>query len=294
MVARNVIALNTTTPQAEVPQTGDTYEMPGDVNITGDLTITGGISGGIVALTGGTLTKTLNAAGAGDFTTMAELVTWLDSLHAVGATVDITVIAGTYSYDQTISVGTKYAELYIHTQNSNDCTVNTVADPLFEVTNSSLRLQNMIFHDTDYQDDELIKCYAGSSFSLINCTTSGFTRVAYAAASRMYITGGTHDDNNDCFEYDQGSSGDVRNVTISNAAGFGISVNSGAQVYARTNNTITNSGTAFEIFTLGSGIILVSTPTLSGNSTDYNIPLNEIQYYGGYIADGTGPLSFKV
>jgi hypothetical protein len=43
MATREVVTLNETTPQLEVPQAGDTYEMPRDVNITGDLTVTGSI-----------------------------------------------------------------------------------------------------------------------------------------------------------------------------------------------------------------------------------------------------------
>jgi len=41
MATREVVCLNETTPQLEVPQAADTYEMPRDVNITGDLTVTG-------------------------------------------------------------------------------------------------------------------------------------------------------------------------------------------------------------------------------------------------------------
>ncbi|MBU8921779.1 MAG: hypothetical protein KOO63_08165 [Bacteroidales bacterium] len=41
MAAREVITLNETTPQLEAPQAGDSYEMPRDVNITGNLTVTG-------------------------------------------------------------------------------------------------------------------------------------------------------------------------------------------------------------------------------------------------------------
>jgi len=44
MTAREVVSLNEVTPQLEVPQAGDTYEMPRDVNITGDLTVTGNIN----------------------------------------------------------------------------------------------------------------------------------------------------------------------------------------------------------------------------------------------------------
>jgi len=43
MAAKEVLSLDEIVPQALVPQAGDTYEMPRDVNITGDLTVTGTI-----------------------------------------------------------------------------------------------------------------------------------------------------------------------------------------------------------------------------------------------------------
>lgn len=52
MAAREVLTLNEQTPQIEVPQSGDTYEMPRDVNITGSLTITGTVDGRDVAADG--------------------------------------------------------------------------------------------------------------------------------------------------------------------------------------------------------------------------------------------------
>ena len=39
MVAREVIALNESTPQLEAAQTGDTYELPRNTNVTGNLSI---------------------------------------------------------------------------------------------------------------------------------------------------------------------------------------------------------------------------------------------------------------
>ena len=43
MAAKEVLSLDEIVPQALVPQVGDTYEMPRDVNITGNLTVTGTI-----------------------------------------------------------------------------------------------------------------------------------------------------------------------------------------------------------------------------------------------------------
>ena len=41
MTAREVLVLNEATPQIEAAQTGDTYELPRNTNVTGDLTVTG-------------------------------------------------------------------------------------------------------------------------------------------------------------------------------------------------------------------------------------------------------------
>lgn len=54
MTAREVVALNETTPQLEVPQTGDTYTMPRNVSITGNLVISGTVNGRDVAADGAT------------------------------------------------------------------------------------------------------------------------------------------------------------------------------------------------------------------------------------------------
>ena len=45
MTAREVVTLNEATPQLEVPQAGDTYILPRDVSITGNLAITGTVDG---------------------------------------------------------------------------------------------------------------------------------------------------------------------------------------------------------------------------------------------------------
>lgn len=80
MTARKVVTLNTDTPQLEVPQAGDTYELVRDTNITGDLTITGTVDGRDVAADGGVLDTALQpadvgtaaAADTGDFATAAQ------------------------------------------------------------------------------------------------------------------------------------------------------------------------------------------------------------------------------
>ena len=41
MAAREVLALNESTPQIEAAQSGDTYELPRNTNVTGNLTVTG-------------------------------------------------------------------------------------------------------------------------------------------------------------------------------------------------------------------------------------------------------------
>ena len=45
MTAREVLALNESTPQIEAAQTGDTYELPRDTNVTGTLSVTGPVTG---------------------------------------------------------------------------------------------------------------------------------------------------------------------------------------------------------------------------------------------------------
>ena len=63
MAAKEVLSLDEITPRALVPQAGDTYEMPRDVNITGNLTVTGTYPSGSGAgdlLADGTVPLTAN------------------------------------------------------------------------------------------------------------------------------------------------------------------------------------------------------------------------------------------
>ena len=52
MAGREVVALNETTPQLEAPQVGDTYLMPRDVAVTGNIAVTGTVDGRDVATDG--------------------------------------------------------------------------------------------------------------------------------------------------------------------------------------------------------------------------------------------------
>jgi hypothetical protein len=51
MAQHDVLLLNETVPQLQEPQAGDTYRMPADVEIVGDLTISGTVDGADVAAT---------------------------------------------------------------------------------------------------------------------------------------------------------------------------------------------------------------------------------------------------
>ena len=44
MAAREIITLNETASRLEVPQTGDTYNLPRSASVAGDVTATGNIS----------------------------------------------------------------------------------------------------------------------------------------------------------------------------------------------------------------------------------------------------------
>lgn len=52
MAQREVVTLNETTPQLEVPQTGDSYSLPRDVAVTGNISVTGTVDGRNVAADG--------------------------------------------------------------------------------------------------------------------------------------------------------------------------------------------------------------------------------------------------
>jgi hypothetical protein len=52
MAERTVLILNETVPQIQEPQAGDTYAMPADVNVTGNITVSGTVDGRDVAADG--------------------------------------------------------------------------------------------------------------------------------------------------------------------------------------------------------------------------------------------------
>jgi hypothetical protein len=65
MAEREVLVLNETDVTVEVPQTGDTYSLPKDVSITGDLTVSGSVTS---ATNGDTaVSGTLDVTGAATF-----------------------------------------------------------------------------------------------------------------------------------------------------------------------------------------------------------------------------------
>lgn len=86
----------------------------------------------------------------------------------------------------------------------------------------------------------------------------------------------------------------IYNSTI-NACETGISLNSGSKCVDTSGSKVsTISGNILGIScTNGSVVTLNDSTTFSGNTTDTNIPINQIQYDGACIADTTAALSFK-
>lgn len=73
MATREVLALNTTTPQIEVPQSGDTYTLPRATGVTGDLTVTSGNT--VIATAGKGIDFSANTHATG---MTSELLTWYE------------------------------------------------------------------------------------------------------------------------------------------------------------------------------------------------------------------------
>lgn len=72
-------------------------------------------------------------------------------------------------------------------------------------------------------------------------------------------------------------------VGLSNYGGF----------LSASNAIISNNNMGVEASLSAGNYTTLNNPTFTSNTTDTNIPLNEIQYNGSYISDGTGALSFK-
>jgi len=114
MAAKEVLSLDEIVPQALVPQAGDTYEMPRDVNITGDLTVTGtfpvptNISGNAATVTTnanltGHVTSSGNATTLNSFT-LAQLNTAISDANVLPTTTPI--VLGIAAGDATTSITT--------------------------------------------------------------------------------------------------------------------------------------------------------------------------------------------
>lgn len=113
MAAREAVCLNETTPQLEVPQTGDTYELPRDANITGNLTLTGKV----VAADGSAATPSFTFAGETDC-----------GLSKASSDVIILSLAG-FDY---------------YTFAKSGLTLQTVSSPLLRVANASATTPTLV------------------------------------------------------------------------------------------------------------------------------------------------------
>lgn len=79
MATREVVTLNETTPQLEVPQAADTYSMPRDVSVTGNITVSGTVDGRDVATDGTKLDGIEAAADVTDATNVTAAGALMDS-----------------------------------------------------------------------------------------------------------------------------------------------------------------------------------------------------------------------
>jgi hypothetical protein len=140
----------------------------------------------------------------------------------------------------------------------------------------------VVIHDVDFKNVRDAVTVMNNSYCAVSgspATTNTFTSISNNAItchynSTVYIE---------------------RPTTITNC-GYGIISRWGSKVIQGDGVafSITNTTTT-ALYARNHGIIVVDNAalTLTGNGTDYYIPVNEIQYDGSYITNQTGSLSFK-
>jgi hypothetical protein len=251
----------------------------------------------------GDVTRTLAPTG-GDFSTLTEFFDWLDVSHFENADVRLDVSPGTYTYSpqqRVISSAQGINNLYIIGTNESTCifnvdmtgfnyqamltllnarvnftqlTINSTGTgnpALFEVENSSLALQLVTMNDFEFAV-KAVHSYINTYQSTFNGITGGpLLGQLLANSCKIEIQDTTFDN-------------------ISTAQGNAISL-FGTTAWM-PNLTISNAFNGIEV-SASSHVSLEGTTTMTGNTTDYNVVVNEIQYDGSYIANGTSAMSFK-
>lgn len=257
----------------------------------------------------GNITKTLAPSG-GDFDTLSEINLWLNSNTFSNAKITINVSDATYSVtNETIEYignGNDIIELNFY-GNNRATTVfeftQTSSIPAFKIKNVAyVNLSNITIRSltSTANFDFGIQFYDNTYMQLEQINVEGFYTAIYSSNAQSDIIGcnilGRPSSSSILIQGVLASQVSVNGSTLNNINNNGVGIraqNPNTVVQLVDSVVIENCSTA--IFIVGSAKVYpeytTTTITLTNNTAISNIPLNQIQFNGGYVATTIGGLT---
>ena len=248
----------------------------------------------------GTITKTLDFQGAGDFTTAAEMMTWLNESHFGDAVVRILVEAGNYNFPADVGHVLNYEGVIKLSFLGQTGTCRFY----FPYTDSAIPPFTISGMFVDFQDLDLtnngscgyfIEAYS-SWIRILDCNVNNWPSTGYVYNTKVYMNGILH----------IGGAGDdaiwnladrsylhLAGGTVFNGLG-----NAWAAFFVEESSTVecsgTNGVTGYDLgFDVNRQYFIINRGTLNLTTVtaDFPSPMNEVQGDGSYVTDGS--LDFK-
>jgi hypothetical protein len=241
----------------------------------------------------GIITVDLRVSG-GDFNSLEDLFNWLNKTPINNAELVVNIGAGIFDVPDAITV------------NSLSFRNGMVSKIRFQgqgTGNTTLRLNNtnpsrgmLLTHNVQVEFNQLSIANIGadayvlqSRSSIITTSNVNVTGVTYFASvdsSNLYLTN-TNITCSDSGIYLNSLSGLVLNGGTIDGQGIGWA---GISISTKS-SMIVDNGTVIDNFNIGiwtgdSSTTVLKSHSLTNNTSNYNIPLNQIQGDGGYITDG--------
>lgn len=256
------------------------------------------VGGGSVALTG-SITRTIGTGQ--DHTTFQDFAAWVEANTFYNAKIKATVVAGNYTVNESLfdwelpSMG--IAEMFIEGigNGHNECIITTGDNNVMTFRGGRALVHKLRFISSGNYSN-CLRFYDSS----VDCLLIYGVEQAYgiyAQRCSIEITNCNYSDST-------GEGGYIiylRNCCIGSVDVVidgvsqdptGIRVSDGVML-RKVAGSITNCGTAIRLTNELNQVVLASSLTLTGNSSDFNIPINEIQYNGSYITWDNAPLTLK-
>jgi hypothetical protein len=267
---------------------------------------------------GNVIEKTLKGLGGGDFTTFAEFMEWLSTNTFDNAEVRLLVtndmehpcvpVVGDDESYWNIPAGRGISKLYIGWDGDDKvtflCDINDY-DGLFRIGAGAPpvyleRLQFMNVNSGDgvcfnvgaggYLRAERVECRDFYSAVTVRKGAADIYNCYFYSSSGGYSGAGYIEAYGGEIRMWGGSASYIEDETLGNA--WAISAYQGALITITDSFTIKDCAEAFHCES-GGRILYTDGMDFDNNTADYNITLNEIQYDGSYISNGTSALSFK-